>query len=256
MSRKWRTLIVDDEPLARGKIRTLLAGEKDIKIIGECGDGNEAVDSIRSDNPDLVFLDIQMPGLDGFGVIGEVGADDMPVVVFVTAFDQHAIRAFEVHALDYLLKPFDRGRFGKALKRARTHLAGRNGKTGDRLLELLEELGSGRRFLERLVIRESGRVFFLKTSEIQWIEAAGNYVRLHVEDGAHLMRETMSRLEEGLDPDKFLRIHRSTIVNVDVVRELQPMFNGEYVVILKNGTELSLSRGYREKLNEFLEGFR
>ena len=256
MTRKWRTLIVDDEPLARGKIRTLLAGEKDIEIIGECGDGHEAVDSIRSDNPDLVFLDIQMPGLDGFGVIGEVGADDMPVVVFVTAFDQHAIRAFEVHALDYLLKPFDRGRFGKALKRARKHLAGGNGKTGDRLLELLGELGSGRRFLERLVIRESGRVFFLKASEIHWIEAAGNYVRLHVDDGAHLMRETMSRLEDGLDPDKFLRIHRSTIVNVDMVRELQPMFNGEYAVILKNGTELSLSRGYREKLNEFLEGFR
>ncbi len=180
----------------------------------------------------------------------------MPVIVFVTAFDQYAIRAFEVYALDYLLKPFDRGRFKKALSRARAHLEDRNGELGARLIRLLGELKSGRRSMERLVIKESGRVFFIKASEIHWIEAAGNYVRLHLDDGAHLMRETMSRLEEGLDPDKFLRIHRSTIVNVDAVRELQPMFNGEYAVILVNGTQLSLSRGYRERLNEFLEPFR
>ena len=256
MSGKWRALIVDDEPLAREKIRTLLSREQGIVVIGECGDGIEAVDSIRADSPDLVFLDIQMPELDGFGVIGEIGAENMPVIVFVTAFDQYAIRAFEVYALDYLLKPFDRGRFKKALSRARAHLEDRNGEFGARLTKLLGELKSGRRFMERLVIKESGRVFFIKASEIHWIEAAGNYVRLHLDDGAHLMRETMSRLEEGLDPDKFLRIHRSTIVNVDVVRELQPMFNGEYAVILKNGKELNLSRGYREKLNEFLERFR
>ena len=256
MNGPWRALIVDDEPLAREKIRTLLSREKGIEVIGECGDGIEAVDSIRADSPDLVFLDIQMPELDGFGVIGEIGADNMPVIVFVTAFDQYAIRAFEVYALDYLLKPFDRGRFTKALNRARAHLEDRNGELGDRLIKLLGELKSGRRSMERLVIRESGRVFFLKASEIHWIEAAGNYVRLHLDDGAHLMRKTMSRLEEGLDSDKFLRIHRSTIVNVDVVRELQPMFNGEYAVILKNGKELNLSRGYREKLNEFLERFR
>jgi len=251
MNGKWRTLIVDDEPSAREKSRTLLGDDKEIEVIGECGDGNEAVDSIRAENPNLVFLDIQMPGQGGFGVIAEIGAENMPVVVFVTAFDQYAIRAFEVHALDYRLKPFDRGRFEKALDRARKHLAGPNGKLGNRLIELLGELKSDRRFLERLVIKESGRVFFFKTSEILWIEAAGNYVRLHLDDGAHLMRETMNRLEERLDPDRFLRIHRSTIVNVDEVRELQPMFNGEYEVILKNGTELNLSRGYRENSMSF-----
>lgn len=258
--RKIRTLIVDDEPLARERVRSMAASEPDLEVIGEARDGAEAVDAILSQAPDLVFLDVQMPKLDGFEVIKSVGADRMPPVVFVTAFDQHALRAFEVQALDYLLKPFDRDRFQGALSRVRHQMdSEENGALGRKLLALVRDMhieGAGDappqaaadRRSDRMVVKSGGRLFFLRTDEIDWVEAAGNYVRLHVGAEAHLLRETMNSIETRLPPDTFFRIHRSRIVNIERVKELQPWFNGEYVVILRNGTKLTLSRGYREKL--------
>jgi two-component system, LytTR family, response regulator len=253
-NRKIRTLIVDDEPLARERMRTLLGGEPDVDVVGEAVDGLEAVDAILEQSPDLVFLDVQMPKLDGFEVIQTVGLDRMPAVVFVTAYDQHALRAFEVQALDYLLKPFDRDRFQGALDRVRRQLD--NVDTGDlnrRLLALVRDLkGDRAQKADRLVVKSGGRLFFLRADEIDWIEAAGNYVRLHVGADAHLLRETMNSIESRMHPETFFRIHRSHIVNIERIKELQPWFNGEYVVILRNGTKLTLSRGYREKLQERL----
>lgn len=248
---KIRALIIDDEPLARARLRTLLTDESDMEVVGECGDGLEAVAAIQDLEPDLLFLDVQMPTLDGFGVLEAVEPDKLPSVVFVTAYDRYALRAFEVHALDYLLKPFDRERFHKALERVRAELE-RTGKAqaNQRLLALLEDQKSNRPSLERLLIKTSGRVFFLCTQEIDWIEAAGNYVRLHVGNEAHLLRETMNGLEARLDPSRFLRIHRSTIVNVDRIQELQAWFHGDYIVILRDGRQLTLSRGYRQRVQD------
>ncbi len=253
MAERIRALIVDDEPLARERIRTLLTGEPEIEVVGECGDGHKAVAAIRRHAPDLLFLDVQMPELDGFGVLQELGAQPLPVVVFVTAYDKYALRAFEVHALDYLLKPFDRERFYKTLTRARAQIRQeKSGEVSERILALLADLKGAPKHLERLVIKSGGRVFFLRTEEIDWIEAAGNYVRLHTGGEEHLLRETMSKLEAQLDPGKFLRIHRSTIVNLERIQELQPAFHGDYVVLLRDGTRLTLSRSYRDKLQEVL----
>jgi two-component system LytT family response regulator len=248
---KIRSLIVDDEPLARTRLRALLAEEEDVEVVGEAGDGLEAVARAHELAPDLIFLDIQMPSLDGFGVLEALDPDRLPAVIFVTAYDQYALRAFEVHALDYLLKPFDRERFARALDRYRAQ-AGRaeSAEASQRLLALLEERKDPRRPLERVVIKAMGRVFFLKTEEIDWIEAAGNYVRLHAGAEAHLLRETMNGLEARLDPQRFLRVHRSTIVNVDRIQELQAWFHGDYMVILRDGTQLTLSRSYRQKVQE------
>ncbi len=248
---KIRALIVDDEPLARARLRALLADEPDVEVVGECGDGLEAVAAVQDLTPDLLFLDVQMPTLDGFGVLEALEAGPMPAIIFVTAYDRYALRAFEVHALDYLLKPFDRDRFHKALERARAALD-RPGKAeaDQRLLGLLQDQKKAPRPLERLLIKTAGRVFFLRTEEIDWIEAAGNYVRLHVGAEAHLLRETMNGLEARLEPARFLRIHRSTIVNVDRIQELQAWFHGDYLVILRGGTQLTLSRGYRHKVQE------
>lgn len=247
---KIRALIVDDEPLARARLRTLLSEEADVEVVGECGDGLEAVAAVQDLTPELVFLDVQMPTLDGFGVVEALDPGALPVIVFVTAYDRYALQAFEVHALDYLLKPFDRDRFQKALERARAELQ-RSGsaETSQKLLAMLEDKAV-RKPLERLIIKSAGRVFFLRTEEIDWIEAAGNYVRLHVGAEAHLLRETMNGLEGRLDPGHFLRIHRSTIVNVDRIQELQAWFHGDYLVILRDGTQLTLSRGYRQKVQE------
>jgi two-component system, LytTR family, response regulator len=244
-----RVLVADDEPLARERLRTLLSREEWLELIAECPNGIDAIDAIGRLQPDLVFLDVQMPGATGFEVIEAVGPERMPLVVFVTAFDHYALRAFDVHALDYLLKPFDRDRFQQALGRARQQLERRpNGDLERRLLELVQDLKPAAQRLERFVIRSGGRVFFVRADEIDWIEAAGNYVKLHVGAEAHLFRETMNALELQLDADTFYRIHRSHIVNIERVKELQPWFNGEYVVFLRNGTRLTLSRGYREKL--------
>jgi len=252
--KKIRALIVDDEPLARERMRTLLGAESDVDVVGEARDGVEAVEAILSQSPDLVFLDVHMPKLDGFEVIQTVGLDRMPPVVFVTAYDQHALRAFEVQALDYLLKPFDGDRFQSALKRVRRQIDSQeSGDLGRRLLALVRDLKSERpQRSDRLVVKSGGRLFFLRADEIDWIEAAGNYVRLHVGAEGHLLRETMNSIESRLNPETFFRIHRSHIVNIERIKELQPWFNGEYVVILRNGARLTLSRGYREKLQEKL----
>ncbi len=250
---KIRTLVVDDEPIARERILALLQQENDVEVIGQCADGVQAVSAIQQQSPDLVFLDVQMPGCDGFGVIQNIGPDRMPTVVFVTAYDEYALRAFEVHALDYLLKPFGKDRFQETLKHARESLERRRaGDLGRRLLALVHDLKPEQQRLDRLVVKSGGRVFFLRTDEIDWIEAAGNYVRLHLGEESHLFRETMNGMESRLDTRRFVRIHRSRIVNTERIKELQPWFNGEYVVILRNGTRLTLSRGYREKLQEQL----
>ncbi len=246
-----RVLIADDEPLARERLRSLLAGEPGMEIVAECADGVSAIGAIQKLKPDLVFLDVQMPGNSGFDVIQAIGPSRMPFVIFVTAYDTYALRAFDVHALDYLLKPFDRERFEQAIARARQQIDRRaGGELERRLLELVQDLKPAQQRLERLVIKAGGRVFFVRATDIDWIEAAGNYVKLHVGADSHLFRETMSTLEAQLDPDLFFRIHRSHIINIERVKELQPWFNGEYVVFLKSGTRLTLSRGYREKLQD------
>jgi two-component system LytT family response regulator len=251
---KIRALIVDDEPLARERIRRFLARESDIELVGECSDGREAVESIRQLRPDLVFLDIQMPERDGFGVLEEIGAQELPSVIFVTAYDRYAIKAFDFHALDYLLKPYTGERFRRAVERARAQLQrATGGHIDERLISLLEHLKAEQKYLERLMVKSAGRVFFLRTDEIDWIEAEGNYVRLHVGREAHLLRETMNRLASRLDPEKFLRIHRSTLVHIERIKELQPMFGGEYTVVLRDGTQLTLSRSHRDKLLELFE---
>lgn len=250
---KIRALIVDDEPLARERIRTLLKDEPEVEIVGECADGRRAVSTIREWKPDLIFLDVQIPEMDGFEVLKAVGPGAMPAVIFVTAYDQYALRAFDVHAIDYLLKPFDRQRFHRALRRAKGQISSeKHDDVNERLLALLEDLKGGQKYLERLVIKSGGRVFFLRVDEIDWMEAAGNYVRLHVGKELHLQRETMSALEAKLDPRKFVRIHRSRIVNLERIKELQPWFRGDYQVVLRDGTKLTLSRGYRDRLQEVL----
>ena len=250
---KIRTLVVDDEPMARERVLALLRQEQDVEVIGECGDGSQAVSAIQQQSPDLVFLDVQMPGCTGFDVIQTVGADRMPTVVFVTAYDEYALKAFEVHALDYLLKPFGKDRFQETLKHAREALDHRRaGDLGRRLLALVHDVKPEPQRQDRLVVKSGGRVFFLRTEEIDWIEASGNYVRLHLGEEGHLFRETMNNMEAKLDPRRFARIHRSRIVNIERIRELQPWFNGEYVVILRDGTRLTLSRNYRERLQEHL----
>jgi two-component system LytT family response regulator len=251
--KKIRTLVVDDEPLARERLTGLLSAEPDIEIVGQCRDGEEAARAIVAQTPDLAFLDVQMPAMSGFDVIEAVGSERMPLVIFVTAYDQHALKAFQVRALDYLLKPFDRERFQESLQRARTQIQrDETGDLGRRLLALVKDLRRDQPKTDRIVVKSGGRLFFLRTDEIDWIEAAGNYVRLHVGNSSHLLRETMNAIEGRLDAEKFFRIHRSRIVNMERIQEMQPWLNGEYAVVLQNGTRLTLSRGYREKLQERL----
>ncbi|HVH68271.1 MAG TPA: LytTR family DNA-binding domain-containing protein [Gemmatimonadales bacterium] len=253
-----RTLIVDDEPTARAGIRQLLSGDPEIVVMGECADGRQASAAIRESAPDLVFLDVQMPELDGFGVLREVGVDSPPAFVFVTAYDQYALRAFEVHAIDYLLKPFTDERFRESLQRAKQQV--RQGQLvglSRKLAALLDGVDGGARaldrpsrpeYLERLVVKSGGKVTLVRVADIEWIDAEGDYVRIHVGKAWHLLRETMKNLEGQLDPERFVRIHRSTIVNLERVKELQPFFRGEYVVVLQSGITLKLSRGYRDHL--------
>jgi two-component system, LytTR family, response regulator len=244
-----RTLVVDDEPVARARVVALLGDEPDVEVVGECANGSQAVAAIADRSPDLVFLDVQMPEMDGFEVARRLGPDRMPAVVFVTAFDQYALQAFEVHALDYLLKPFSAQRFKSALSHAREQLAQRRATTmGRQLLEWLPEIQKREPILDRLVVKSSGRIYFVRVADVDWCEAAGNYISLHVGQQSHLIRETMNHLEARLDPNQFVRIHRSTIVNVDRIQELRSSFNGEHVVLLRSGTRLALSRGYRDAL--------
>lgn len=252
---RTRVLIVDDEPLAREGVRMHLAAEPDMEVVGESSDGHAAVESIRELEPDLVFLDVQMPGLDGFRVIEEVGIERMPSVVFITAYDEFALRAFETHALDYLLKPFDEERFRRALDRVRVQLRARSRHNiEERLLSLLDARTSDAPRPERLVVRNGGRIVILRVDEIDWIEAAANYVRLHVAGRAYVMRETMVGIERKLDPEKFVRVHRSTIVHIDRIKELEPLFQGDYLIVLQDGSRLTSSRGYRTNVQKILEG--
>ncbi len=252
---KIKALIVDDEQLARKMIRRLLDGHGEIEIIGECENGREAITAIETAQPDLVFLDIQMPEVDGFAVLESLTGKHLPHIVFVTAYDQYAIRAFEVHALDYLLKPFDRERFEQALERALAQIESeKDSHLNQRLLSLLGEHTGATNYLGRMIIKNDGRVFFLKTDEIFWIEAQGNYVLLYTERQKHFFREAISSLESKLDPHQFKRIGRSAIVNLDQVRELQVWSRGDYKVVLRNGAELKLSHRYRENLSKYLGG--
>ena len=248
--RKIRTLVVDDEELARDRIQSLLAEQPDVEIVGVCTDGPSAVETIDKTQPDLVFLDVQMPGMDGFEVIDNIDKNHAPAVVFVTAHDAHALRASEIHALDFLLKPFDQTRFEKALDRARGLLnRDRAGGLDPRLVSLLEELHEERKYSERLIVKSGGRVFFVRTEEIDWVEASGNYVKIHTKNDAHLLRESMKNMEARLDPKTFVRIHRSAIVNIDRIKELEPWFHGEYIVIMRDGTRLTASRVFSDRLS-------
>jgi two-component system LytT family response regulator len=256
MPTKIRTLIVDDEPLARCNLRLLLEKDPQIEILEECRNGREAVKAINTLSPDLIFLDIQMPEMDGFDVLAHAGPEQIQAIIFVTAFDQYALKAFDVHALDYLLKPFDDERFAHALTRAKSQIETQEiDRLSKRLLALLEERENERKdsrqeksYLTRLMIKASGRVVLLKVDEIDFIEADGNYAKLHVGRKAHLLREKMHDLEGRLDPEKFIRIHRSIIVNLDRIKEMHPHFNGDYIVVLEDGRQLRLSRSRRELL--------
>jgi two-component system LytT family response regulator len=252
---KFKTVIVDDEPLARERIRTLLDDEEEFEVAAECENGHKAIEAIESLAPDLVFLDVQMPEVDGFDVLMSLDMDELPAVIFVTAYDQYAVRAFDVHALDYLLKPFDRERFRDALSRFRSQAEKPETHTNalhKDLSDLLDEVRKERRSLNRLLVKSSGRIIFLTTDEVDWVEAAGNYMRIHVGQETFLMRETMAGMEKRLPEDRFVRIHRSSIVNFARIKELQPAFNGEYTVILKTGQELKLSRKYRSGLEKHI----
>jgi len=250
-------LIVDDEPLARKGLRKLLALEDDITVVGECSDGLQAVEQIQEKRPDIVFLDVQMPGMDGFEVIQTIGVSHMPVTVFVTAYDLHALRAFEVHAIDYLLKPVTAERLAVAISRARAV-----SKYPDRqelekkVTELLQAMKPPEERLQRIVIKSIGKITVVPVHDIEWIEADGDYVKLHTSQKTHLLREKISMLEKQLDPMCFIRIHRSTIVRIQHIRELRPLLNGDHLVVLRNGQQLSLSRTLREQVLSVLQSSR
>lgn len=286
---KIRTVVVEDEPVSRDRLLALLGEEQDIEVVGACADGREAATAIATQSPDLVFLDIQLPEMDGIALARAFDPERRPAVVFVTAHDSYALPAFEIHALDYLLKPFSAQRFRSALTYAREHLAQRRATTiGRQILEMLPGMdhagagtgtptavgataggagsaaspgtaattpaarAAGQPSLERLVVKSSGRIYFVRIADIDWCEAAGNYIRVHVGTQPHLIRETMNRLEAQLDGRQFVRIHRSTIVNVDRIQELRSTYNGEHIVLLRDGTRLTMSRGYRDGLQERL----
>jgi two-component system LytT family response regulator len=249
-----RIVIADDEPLAREKLRLMLSAEPGIEIVAECKNGDETIRALNTRNPDLLMLDIQMPGLDGFQVLSRFSPDAMPMIIFTTAYDRHAVKAFEANALDYLLKPFDQERLRQAVNRARTELLRADDREAThRILNFLS-LNAGKQLpSERMVIKSGGRVIFLSVDEIDWVEAAANYVKINVGKQAYLLRKGIGEIAERLDPSQFVRIHRSAIVNVKRIKELQPVNSGEYIVVLRDGKELSCSRGYREGLQQLIE---
>jgi two-component system, LytTR family, response regulator len=253
-----RVLIVDDEPLARTRLRELLDDDPAVSVVAECGNGRDAVTAIQHEGPDVVLLDIQMPEMDGFGVVRAVGAEHMPAVVFVTASDAHAVRAFEVHAVDYVLKPVDRDRFAEAMRRAKERVTSPDDLRA-RLTALVADVSSAARTApaaSRLAIRTvrgNGRVLFIRTGDIDWCEAMDNHLRLHVGKETYVIRETLTNLEQRLPAGAFLRVHRSSLVNVDRIREIQPWFGGDYVLILTDGTKVTTGRRYRAAVQTFLE---
>jgi two-component system LytT family response regulator len=249
-----RTLIVDDMLLARKRIRRYLSADPEIEIVGECSDGLTAVSAISELRPELLFLDVQMPEMDGFQVLETVGTELVSAVIFVTAYDQFALRAFEVHALDYLLKPFGRERFYRAIERAKAQIKQRQkGELDERLRSLLHDMNVQSKYLKRLMVKSAGRTVFLTIDEIDYVETAGNYLRLKSGKESHLIRERLSYLQNRLNPEKFVRIHRSTIVNIERIKEMYPLFNGDQMIILHDGTQLTMSRNYREKLLALIE---
>ncbi|HJQ31921.1 MAG TPA: LytTR family DNA-binding domain-containing protein [Pyrinomonadaceae bacterium] len=249
-----RVLVVDDEPLAREKIRGMAADDAELRVVGECSNGAEAIEAIQTLRPDLILLDVQMPEVGGFAVLEALKDEGLPPVIFITAYDHYAVRAFEFHALDYLLKPFDRERFRAAIERAKRQIRREKNGAGldERIIALLEQMREQPRYTERLVVKTGGRVFFLNADEIDWVEAEGNYVSIHAGKKSYLLRETISGLETQLDPRHFVRIHRSAVVNINRIKELQPWSHGEYHVILHDGTQLTLSRSYRDNLQSAL----
>jgi two-component system LytT family response regulator len=249
-----RVLIVDDEPLARRRLRTLLAEDPEVRIVDECGDGRATIAAIREHAPDLVFLDVQMPEQDGFGVVRAIGEDRMPAVIFVTAYDEHAVRAFEVHALDYLLKPVDRQRFRDALGRAKIQLRSRTAPALDgRLRAVVEEIGARLREPDRIPMKTRGRIVFLRPDDIDWVEADANHVLVHSGKETFQVRETITNMERRLPARAFLRVHRSTLVNVARIREIQPWFQRDYVLVLANGTRITTGRSYRDRVRALAE---
>lgn len=249
-----RAIIVDDEPLAREKVQLFAQGEKDIEIVDVCANGHEAIASYQKFKPELLFLDIQMPEMSGFDVLNQLNCNPLPGIIFITAYDEFALQAFEFHALDYLLKPYDRARFKKATDHARESIQSLSlaEVTTEQIKTLLDSIKQSHPSLDRLIVKTNGRIIFLKIEDIDWMEAAGNYVNLHVGNESHLVRETMNNIEKQLNPQKFIRIHRSTIININKIKELQPYFNGEYKVVLQNNTHVILSRGYRENFTSVL----
>jgi two-component system, LytTR family, response regulator len=249
-----RTLIIDDVQLARERLKRCLVEEAGVEIVGECDNGERAVAAIRSLRPDLVFLDVQMPALDGFGVLDALGQERLPAVIFVTAYNEYAIRAFEVNALDYLLKPVDCKRLHKAVARVRSQAASRPHALDldQRFRALIEDIKSPPRYLRRLTIRLTGRTILLPADEIDWVETYGNYLKVHAGRESHLIRGTMQQLETKLNPEKFVRVHRSAIVNIEKVKEIHPRSNGDQDLVLHNGRELMLSRNYRDKFLSLL----
>jgi two-component system LytT family response regulator len=245
-----RVMIVDDEPLARERIRTLAATHPDITLIGECEDGAAAVDAIERLRPDLVFLDVQMPELDGFEVLDAL--EVRPAIIFITAYDEHAVRAFEVNAIDYLLKPVEPARFDAAVARARARMAEPTPAREAALEQVLAELRRVRQRSARLVIRDGSKVGFVPVDTVDWIDVSGNYARLHTPAGVYLMRETLKQLEQRLDPERFVRVHRSTIVNLERITSVEPYFHGEYTLTLRDGTRLTSSRTHSQRLRDLL----
>jgi len=251
---KIRALIVDDEAPARSRLRHLLKCETDVEIAGECGNGRQALEVIIREQPALVFLDVQMPGMNGLDVCRELAASGgfIPLIVFVTAYDRYALQAFEVHATDYLLKPFDSERLHKTLDHVRAQF-GTGGPIDDRLSRMLEMLQAVNRKPDRLVFKEDGRIVFLNMDQVDWVEADGNYVRIHCGSASHYIRETLSGIEAQLPPAKFLRISRSTLVNIGRIKEMQPLFYGDYTVTLHDGSKLNMSRNYRTRIESLLQ---
>lgn len=242
-----RTLIIDDVQLARERLKRCLAGEPEVQIVGECDNGTEAVASIRALSPDLIFLDVQMPALDGFGVLEALKGERAPAVIFVTAYNEYAIQAFDVNALDYLLKPVDCARLSKAVERVKSHLAQPVDDLDSRFRAMLEDIKASSKFLKRLTIKLTGHTILLPVDEIDWIESYGNYLKLHVGRESHLIRGTMQSLEAKLDPEKFVRVHRSIIVNIEKIKEIYPRSNGDQDLVLQNGQQLMLSRKFRDR---------
>lgn len=255
-----RVLIVDDEPPARRKIARFLTQDPQVAVVGEAGNGRQAIEAIRTLDPQVVFLDIQMPQVDGFGVLEALDPDEMPEIVFVTAHDQYAVQAFEVAALDYLLKPFDAERFWLALERAKERVtaagtSGHDEALPQKIRELLQQMHSAPAGADRILVKGHGRSYFVDLAEIQWIRGAGNYAELHTAEGKHLVRETLDGISERLDTRRFVRIHRSYVVNIDKVQEIEPLSHGDHLLRMKDGEELRLSRRYRDRLPAgFLQG--